>query len=232
MIPIFIGYDPRESIAYHVLAQSIINRTSVPVSIAPLSERMLRGFDGQRDGTNAFIYSRFLVPELSGYQGWAVFMDADMLLRDDLVKLWDQRDDSKAVMVVKHDYHTTAARKLVGTPMECANSDYPRKNWSSMVLWNCGHPQNRILTREFVQEAPGSVLHRFSWLSDDLIGGIGPAWNHLVGEHPKNDQAKLVHFTLGAPCFEYYRKCEHSHEWHRVKDDVNAALDKRLIGAA
>jgi hypothetical protein len=233
MIPVAIGFDPRETIAYHVLEQSIIDKTSAPVAIIPLAERMLRGFDGQRDGTNAFVYSRFLVPELMDYQGWAIYCDSDMLLRDDLLKLWDLRDESKAVMVVQHDYQTSTHRKLIGTPMECENTDYPRKNWSSLILWNCGHEQNRILTSEFVSESPGSVLHRFSWLSDDLIGSIPPEWNHLVGERDKSDRARLVHFTHGSPCFEHYRKCDYSTEWHRTKETVNTALDKsRLMGVA
>jgi hypothetical protein len=233
MIPIAIGYDERESIAFHVLEQSIIDKTSLPVAIIPLASSMLRHFDGQRDGTNAFIYSRFLVPELTDYQGWAMYCDSDMLLRDDLAKLWDLRDESKAVMVVKHDYHTQHRRKLVGTPMECDNADYPKKNHSSMILWNCGHPSNRILTREFVQESPGSVLHRFQWLREEEIGGLPLEWNWLCGEYPHSDSAKLVHFTLGAPCFEHYRKGDYATEWHLRRQIVNEALDKsRLMGVA
>ena len=233
MIPVFIGYDARESIAFHVLEQSIIDKTTTPVAIIPLASRMLRNFDGQRDGTNSFIYSRFLVPELCDYDGWALYMDSDMLLRDDLLKLWDMRDSSKAVMVVQHDYHTKHKRKLIGTPMECDNQDYPRKNWSSLMMWNCGHQQNRILTREFVSESPGSVLHRFQWLKDDEIGSLPVTWNHLVGEYEVADAANLVHFTYGAPCFSHYRKCDYSTEWHTVKEDVNAALDKsHLMGVA
>lgn len=224
-IPVCIGYDVRESIAYHVLEQSIINRSSVPVAIIPLASRMLRNFDGQRDGTNAFIYSRFLVPEMMDYQGWAIFMDADMMLRADLAELWSMRDESKAVMVVKHDYHTHHRRKLIGTPMECDNADYPRKNWSSMVLWNCGHPMNRILNREFIAESPGSVLHRFQWLPDDLIGDLPKEWNWLVGEYGLSPDAKLVHYTYGAPCFRHYSRSDYASEWHGTKDDVAAALD-------
>lgn len=229
MIPIFIGYDPRESIAYHVLEQSIIDRTTSPVAIMPLSSRMLRGFDGQRDGTNAFIYSRFLVPELMDYQGWAVYMDSDMLLRDDLIKLWDLRDESKAAMVVKHDYHTKHARKLIGTPMEAHNADYPRKNWSSLILWNCGHPQNRLLTSEYVSESPGRSLHRFQWLSDDLIGELPREWNWLVGEYPMSADAKLAHFTHGAPCFSHYSRCDYSSEWIGERSEVNHALDRSVL---
>lgn len=229
MIPVCIGYDVRESIAYHVLEQSIIDKTSVPVAIIPLANRMLRNFDGQRDGTNAFIYSRFLVPELMDYQGWAIYCDSDMLLRDDLVKLWDMRDESKAVMVVKHDYHTKHRRKLIGTPMECDNADYPMKNASSLILWNCGHPSNRIINSDFVSESPGSVLHRFQWLRDDEIGGLPKEWNWLVGEMPLSAEAKIVHFTLGAPCFSHYRRCNYATEWHGMREEVNAALDKSQL---
>lgn len=230
---IFIGFDARETIAYHVLSQSIIEKTTIPVSITPLAGNMLRGFDGQRDGTNSFIYSRFLVPELTGFEGWALYLDSDMLARVDLAPLMDMMDHEKAVHVVKHDYLTKHRRKLIGTPMECDNVDYPRKNWSSMILWNCGHPSNKIVTRQFVQEQPGSFLHRFSWLNDHEIGELDPSWNHLVGEYPKDDQAKIVHFTHGAPCFSHYRKCDYANEWHALKESVNTALDKtHLMGVA
>lgn len=233
MIRVCIGFDPRETIAYHVLEQSIIDRTSLPVAIIPLASRLLRNFDGQRDGTNSFIYSRFLVPELMGFDGWAIYMDSDMLLRRDLANLWALRDETKAAMVVKHDYHTKHRRKLIGTPMECDNADYPRKNWSSLILWNCGHPQNRILNREFVSESPGSLLHRFQWLQDDLIGELPVTWNHLVGEYPMTSDANLVHYTYGAPCFSHYRKSDYASEWHGAKEEVNSALDKsHLIGVA
>jgi hypothetical protein len=233
MIPVFIGYDSRESVAYHALEQSIINRTTEPVAIIPLAESMLKGFDGQRDGTNAFIYSRFLVPELSDFQGWAIYCDGDMLLRDDLAKLWALRDPKKAVMVVQHDYHTKHRRKLIGTPMESDNHDYPRKNQSSLILWNCGHMANRHVTEDYVMSAPGSVLHRFAWLPDGLIGELPPAWNHLVGEYPYDPAAKLVHYTCGAPCFSHYRRSDYADEWIKARDDVNHALDKTtLMGAA
>jgi hypothetical protein len=229
LIPIAIGYDIRESIAYHVLEQSIINRTSVPVAIIPLASRLLENFDGQRDGTNAFIYSRFLVPEMMDYQGWALYMDADMLVRRDLAELWALRDESKAVMVVQHDYHTQHRRKLIGTPMECDNADYPKKNHSSLILWNCGHPSNRIVNREFVSESPGSVLHRFQWLRDEEIGALPIEWNWLCGEYPLTLEAKNVHFTLGAPCFSHYSKCDYASEWKGMREEVNACLDLKEL---
>ena len=213
MINIFIGFDQREAQVYHVLTQSILDTTTVPVSITPLHVPMLRDFDGQQDGTNRFIYSRFLVPELMNYQGWALYMDSDMLVRGDLVELWDRIDNSKAVMCVKHEYKTKQKRKFIGTPLECDNQSYPRKNWSSLILWNCAHPLNRILSRRFVAEAGGKVLHRFSWLADHQIGEIPPEWNVLVGEQDYREDAKNAHFTLGAPTFFHYRECDYSGEY-------------------
>lgn len=226
MINLFIGFDPREAATYHVLTQSILNTATVPVAITPLHSPMLNGFDGQQDGTNAFIYSRFLVPELMQFEGWAVYCDSDMLFRSDIAKLWAMRDDSKAVMVCQHDYKTRHPVKSIGTQLEARNDDYPRKNWSSLVLWNCGHPANRLLTRGFVSEAGGRRLHRFEWLADDLIGEIPVSWNHLVWEFAFSPEANLVHFTLGAPGFDYYKDCDYSAEWHGTKRDVN-----HMVGA-
>jgi hypothetical protein len=148
-------------------------------------------------------------------------MDSDMLLRDDLVKLWDMIDPSKAAMVVKHDYETTHTRKFVGTPLEAPNAHYPRKNWSSLILWNCGHPVNTCLTRDFVSSAGGAVLHRFSWMDDSLIGEIPEEWNHLVGEFEYNENAANAHFTLGAPTFFHYRHCDYSGEYMQTLRRVN-----------
>jgi lipopolysaccharide biosynthesis glycosyltransferase len=234
LIPLFSGYDPRESIAYHVLIQSVLQTSSVPVCDIPLHTSMLKNFDGQQDGTNAFIYSRFLVPSLMNYEGWALYCDSDMLFRDDIAKLWALRDDRYAVMVVKHDYKTRYKLKAIGTVMEARNDDYPRKNWSSMVLWNCGHPSNKIVTTEFASQAGGKTLHRFNWLNDDEIGEIPAKWNHLVGEYPYDANAKLVHFTLGSPCFDYYRHCDYSDEWGSYKEQVERADCLRLhkVGGA
>lgn len=212
MIPLYVGYDPREAIAYHVFCQSVIEHGSLPVSFIPLHSGLLSNFDGQQDGTNAFIYSRYLIPHLSRHGGWAIFCDGDMTVKDDIAKLWDLRDDRYAVMVVKHDYKTRYPRKYLGTPLENDNTDYPRKNWSSVVLWNCGHPSNRILSRNFVAEAGGKLLHRFSWLRDDEIGELPPEWNHLVLEYGSNAGAKLLHHTLGTPAFSRYRSSDG--DWH------------------
>ena len=207
-----MGYDPREAVVFTVFNQSVIKYTSIPVSICPLHQDALN-FDGQQDGTNAFIFSRYLVPYLQDYKGWALFADGDMLITEDLKNLWDLRDDKYAVQVVKHDYKTKHYRKYINSPMESDNLDYPKKNWSSVMLFNCGHPANKILTKELVGEAGGAFLHRFQWLTDDEVGELPVEWNHLVGEYKENPDEKLVHFTLVAPCFHHYYEDEYSGEW-------------------
>ncbi len=215
---LFVGHDPREAVAYHVFCESVIRKASRPIHIVPLALSLLRDYEETHtDGSNAFIYSRFLVPHLMGFRDWAMFCDGDMLCRDDIIKLWNLRDDQFAAMVVKHDYKTKAKRKYVGTSMETVNPDYPRKNWSSVILWNCGHPANRILTPAHVMKATGPQLHRFQHLADDEIGELPAEWNHLVTEQPENPDAKLVHYTLGVPEIPAYRDCDYAAEWLQTK---------------
>lgn len=211
MIRIAIGYDEREAVAYHTFCQSILEKASQPVSFTPLVLPALPGYtESHRDGSNAFIYSRFLTPFLFGFEGWAIFADGDMICREDIASLWALRDESKAVQCAKHDYKTKAQDKYLGNK----NQDYPRKNWSSLVLWNCGHPDNRILTPEFVQHQTGAFLHRFTWLKDEQVGELPKEWNWLTTEYPDNYDAKLLHYTLGTPCFKDYWSCDMADEWH------------------
>ena len=214
MIPIFIGYDPREAIAYHTCVNSIIRKATAPVSLNPLALNLLKGYKEQHnDGSNHFIYSRFLVPHLTNYNGWAIFLDGDMILRTDIQELWKLRDESKAVMVVKHDYKTRMTEKYLGAK----NENYPRKNWSSVILWNCGHELNQQITPEFVQSATGAQLHRFTWIPDDRIGELPIEWNWLPDEFDANADAKLLHYTLGTPCFHDFATTPMADEWHRER---------------
>lgn len=222
LIKIAVGFDQREAVAYHTFCQSIIEKTSQPVAFYPLVLKSLEGYkETHTDGSNAFIYSRFLTPFLMDFKGWALFADGDMICREDITKLWSLRDETKAVMCVKHDYKTKAKDKYLGNK----NQDYPRKNWSSLVLWNCEHPKNKILKPEFVMKQSGAFLHRFSWLADDLIGDIPKEWNWLTTEYVDNYEAKLLHFTLGTPCFKDYLNCDMADEWHeahkRSQDGMN-----------
>lgn len=182
----------------------------MPVEFHPLHLGLFKDYtETHKDGSNAFIYSRFLVPWLQSWKGHAIFMDGDMIVKGDIAELWNQRDYYKAVQVVQHDYKTKYPIKYLGSK----NEDYPRKAWSSVVLWNCNHFHNRCLTPKYVQASEGSHLHRFSWLDDRVIGELSPEWNHLVLEYPENQQAKLQHFTIGIPAFPEFDKGAEAKDW-------------------
>jgi lipopolysaccharide biosynthesis glycosyltransferase len=220
LVRLVVGFDVRETIAYHVFCQSVLEKATLPVSFLPLVEQSLACYkETHQDGSNLFTYTRFLTPFLMGFEGWAIFADGDMVCRRDIAELWKLRDSSKAVQVVKHDYLTKSSTKYLGNK----NENYPRKNWSSVVLWNCGHPENRCLTPDLVSSKNGSFLHRFQWLADSLIGELDREWNWLAIEYDENPSANLIHYTLGTPCFRDYRDCSSSEHWHR-------ALSKTLNG--
>lgn len=216
MIPCYLGYDPREAVGTYVFMNSVLRRSSMPVAFHPLALSTLHEYDDSNNlGTNNFIKSRFLIPHLQGYRGWALFVDgADMLMRADIAELWDLRDWHRtAVMVVPHDYRTKFTRKYVGTEMEADNLDYPKKNQSSVMLINCGHPAWSLVTPELVEKATGSYLHRFEFLPEESIKFLPPEWNHLVMEQPYNPDAKLAHWTLGVPGMAAYANSDYAAEW-------------------
>jgi hypothetical protein len=213
VIRVFIGYDPREALAFSVLAYSIHARASRPVSIAPIMLSQLQGvMTRERHPLQStdFSFSRFLTPYLSGYEGWSVFMDCDMLVLDDIAKLFALCDDGYAAMVVKHDHVPRESVKFLDQPQTA----YQKKNWSSVILFN--NAKCRALTPDYVNKATGLELHQFKWLNDDgAIGEIPSAWNHLVGYSAPRKDASLVHYTLGGPYFDEFRNCEYSDEWRR-----------------
>jgi hypothetical protein len=177
-----------------------------------------------RDGTNGFTYLRFLIPHLMGHRGWAIFADgADMICNADIKELADLYSPWHAVQVVKHEYQTKHPRKYVGTAMESANSDYPRKNWSSLMLINCGHYAWRSLTPEKVANMPGSFLHRFQFIEDRFVGELPIEWNWLADEYGRNDEAKLLHWTAGIPGFAHYKDAAHADKWFKANAQANRA---------
>ena len=209
-VKIYIGFDQRESVAYHTFVQSLIDNASIPLQITPLATKNLNSYEEKHeDKSNDFVYSRFLTPFLNEFEGWAIFADGDMVCQTDIKELLELRDDSKALQVVKHDYKTKVHQKYLGN----INQDYPRKNWSSVILWNCSHPKHKILTPDFISNQTGKYLHRFSWLEDEEIGELPKEWNWLATEYPNNEQAKIIHYTLGTPCFKNYRETEMSDVW-------------------
>lgn len=213
LLKIFVGYDPREAVVFHTCVQSIIENTEIPVSIIPLHLKMFDCYNEKHtDGSNAFIYSRFLVPYFSNYSGNSIFIDGDMIVNSDFNKLLQLANKNFAVQVVKHDYKTKYPIKYLGNK----NEDYPKKNWSSVILFNCDHKKNRVLTPEFVERSSGSYLHRFSWLNETEIGEIPKSWNHLVLEYEQKPKADILHFTVGAPCFQEYSQGKEADVWHKT----------------
>lgn len=230
---IYIGYDPREADAYSVCRGSLLKhlKQSIPIHalvlmqlqadrlytrpIERISGRMIDVLSRRPDYNGAmsteFAISRFLVPHLAK-SGWALFQDCDMLVRKDISKLFDLCDPSKALMCVQHEYQPSRREKMDGQ----IQTPYPRKNWSSLMAFNCDHPANKRLTLELINTAPGKDLHGFCWLKDHEIGALPQEWNFLIGESMKNDDPAVAHFTNGVPSMKGYENCKFSDEWRRA----------------
>ena len=221
MLNVYIGYDARESVAFYTLAHSILARASVPVSITPLMRSQLKGVYTRPRGpteSTEFALTRFLTPALSGYRGWSVFMDCDMLCRTDIAELQTHidRHPDKAVLVCQHDYVPKTQRKF----LDQVQTKYPRKNWSSFMAFN--NARCVALTPDYVNSASGLDLHRFKWLDDAMIGGLPLEWNWLVGEYDYRADAKVVHFTLGGPYFDECRGCDYADEWFAESESMRS----------
>ncbi len=223
-IPIFIGYDSKEAVAWHVLAHSILRHASRPVAISPVRLENLRGtFERERNPLQSteFSFTRFLTPWLCGYQGWALFTDCDMLMREDVARLWELRDPRFAVQVVKHHHVPNETTKFLDQPQ----TKYEKKNWTSVMLMNCA--ECRALTPEYVNTASGLELHQFKWLGDDgRIGELPSKWNHLVDYDPPRADAALVHFTQGGPWFAEYTEVEFAAEWFDERARMTSAAGR------
>ena len=217
-IRVFIGFDPREAVAFSVLSYSIHARASLPVTIAPLMlsqlKKELRRERHPLQSTD-FSFSRFLVPSLAGFKGWALFMDCDMLMLDDIAKLWALRDERYGAMVVKHSHVPQETRKFLNEPQ----TQYEKKNWSSVMLLNCG--KCSALTEDYVNSASGLQLHRFEWLgNDDLIGAIPHRWNYLVDYDPPAPLSELsnIHYTIGGPYIPGFENCGYAALWFAERE--------------
>lgn len=213
MIRVFIGYDKSEAVAYNVLQHSIVTRASQPVSITPLIRRQLQPpLTKERDelASTDFVDTRFLVPYLSNYEGWSLFLDCDFICNEDITALWQLRDDNYAVMCRKHALTTLSPYKFLGHKQ----ISYPKKNWASFMLFN--NARCKALTVDYVNQAANLDLLQFKWLNDDaLIGDLPTRFNHLVGINQEDSNAAWIHFTLGIPAFTEYADCEWAQQWRR-----------------
>ena len=213
---IFIGYDSKEDIAYRVCKRSLLSNSTIDLNILSLKlfELIKKNFYTRTIdplASTEFTYSRFLVPKLMNYKGWAVFCDCDFLFFEDIANLFKNLDNSKAVYCVKHDYTPKEKHKMDGQQQTI----YPRKNWSSFIVFNCSHESNKKLTLDLVNSETGSFLHQFKWLSDDEIGSLDERWNWLEGwtSNHNNTFPFAVHYTRGGPWFNEWQDVEFAKEW-------------------
>lgn len=232
VLTIYIGWDSREPIAADVCRHSILEHASIPVNIVYLKQDDLRAqgiYQRPVDdlGSTEFTFTRFLVPYLNNYEGWAIFVDCDFVFVEDVAELLALADRTKAVQVVQHDYTPPEGVKMDGKQQH----PYPRKNWSSMILWNCAHKDNKKVTLDFANTATGQELHRFTWLRDKDIGNLAPEWNWLVGwyREVRDGYPKAIHYTLGGPWFDNYRDCEYADVWNRYRDSFEAGKFNQTI---
>ena len=217
----YIGYDAKEDIAYRVCKQSLINKSTISISVKSLKlyELISKNFYTRSIdplASTEFTYSRFLIPALMNYNGWAVFCDCDFLFFEDISLLFNSLDDNKALYCVQHDYTPKEKHKMDGQKQ----SIYPRKNWSSFMVFNCSHPSNKKLTKEIVNAESGSFLHQLKWLDDSEIGSLDERWNWLEGWTSNHNKSEpfAVHFTRGGPWFEEWQDVEFAKEWNRERD--------------
>jgi len=229
MLQVFIGFDKKEIAAYQVCAYSIIRNSSVPVSIAPLNIQYFPWFsNNDYKASTDFAFTRFLVPWLSEYKGWSLFIDGDMLVRGDIKELFDHADDKYAVQCVQHDYTPKMGKKF----LNAEQTDYDRKNWSSVMLFNNAKCQN--LTPGYVNTTHGLELHQMEWCKGTEIGSIPSTWNVLVGEEGPSSRftdPQLVHFTRGGPYFKQFSFTPYADEWNQYHAEANSVLDTRIVEA-
>lgn len=218
---IFVGYDSREDIAWQVCRQSLLRHAGEGVEVCPLRQPALRELGlytrpADAGASTEFSLTRFLTPYLAAQSGWVIFCDCDFLFTGDVRDVFQSLDPSKAVYCVQHDYTPAHAVKMDGKQQTA----YPRKNWSSFMVFNCDHPDVRALTPEVVNSAPPAYLHRFEWIKDPAaIGALNVEWNFLEGEYSKPDQIpRVIHYTNGGPWFEQWQDCDYADLWLNERD--------------
>ncbi len=217
---VFIGYDPREKIAYHVLSQSILANSSIPVTISPINLKNLRKFykrPKEKNHSTEFSISRFLTPYLSDYKGYSLYLDCDFIVLEDIAKLLSlvSKDNNKTVWCVKHkDYLPKDKTKFLREKQ----IPYAKKNWSSFMIFN--NARCKILTPKLVAKANGLYLHQFKWTQEKFIGSLPNNWNILVEEQKLPKKINALHYTLGGPYFKKHSKCPGANHWFKYKKQI------------
>lgn len=217
----FVGYDSREDIAWQVCRHSLLRHASPDLEVIPLRQSVLRELGlytrAQDVGASTeFSLTRFLTPYLAAQSGWVVFCDCDFLFTTDVREVFDGLDPSKALYCVQHDYTPHFEVKMDGKKQ----ATYPRKNWSSFMVFNCDHPDVKALTPAVVNSATPACLHRFEWVRDqNAVGALDLDWNFLEGEYPKPETTpRVIHYTNGGPWFEEWQECDYAELWNNERE--------------
>jgi lipopolysaccharide biosynthesis glycosyltransferase len=220
-VKVFVGYDSREDIAWQVCRNSLLRHSRHQVDVYPIRQTALREIGlytrpADAGASTEFSLTRFLTPYLSAQGGWTIFCDCDFLFTGDVRAVFEGLDQSKAVYCVQHDYKPAHAIKMDGKKQ----ATYPRKNWSSFMLFNCDHPDVQALTPDVVNSASPAYLHRLEWVRDPAaIGALALEWNFLEGEYPRPDQTpQVIHYTNGGPWFDEWQDCDFADLWLRERD--------------
>lgn len=248
---IFLGYDPRENAAFAIARESCRRHMSVSIPVYGLVLRDLQPNGGlgwyrrpiewrpsaadkpvmwdvvsDAPMSTEHANARFFVPKIAR-RGWALFADGDVLFRGNVCRLFDQLDNSKALFCVKHDHEPAGGVKMDGQ----VQTQYARKNWSSVMAFNCDHPANApLFDLDFLNTTPGRDLHRMCWLDDEeLIGELHPCWNHLVGHSDPNTSATIAHFTSGVPDMPGYENQPYAEEWFRAREEWARGASSMIV---
>jgi len=232
---VFVGYDSREDIAWQVCRHSLYRHCEDHLQVAPLRQSVLRELGLYTRPIDAaasteFSLTRFLTPYLAAQSGWAIFCDCDFLFTTDVLGVLQGLDPAKALYCVQHEYTPYFQVKMDGKKQ----ASYPRKNWSSFMVFNCDHPNVKSLTPEVVNSASPAFLHRFEWVGDEsAIGALDLDWNFLEGEYPKPLRTpRVIHYTNGGPWFEEWQNCDYADLWLHERDLYLESLDDGRVRQA
>lgn len=229
-LKVFVGYDSREDIAWQVCRHSLLRHAREPLQVVPIRQSVLRELclytrPADPSASTEFSLTRFLAPYLAAQGGWVIFCDCDFLFTTDVRKVLEGLDPAKAVYVVQHDYTPTFHVKMDGQ----RQTTYPRKNWSSFMVFNCDHPDVAALTPAVVNASAPAYLHRFEWVADeDHIGALDLDWNFLEGEYPcPAVTPRVIHFTNGGPWFEEWTNVSFADLWLTERKLYEQAFSQR-----
>jgi lipopolysaccharide biosynthesis glycosyltransferase len=189
-IDIFVGADRSQLLAVAVLEHSIRRHTRRPAQVRPLIDLDLPEPRDLRQGSRTnFSFARFAIPELCGYRGRALYLDADMLVFRDIGELWDIPFEGASVAIQEEIPEHVVAHDKPGAPAR-------RVKQCSVMLIDC--ERARWDVRRIVAGLDGrytyeELMYQLCILPEQEIRYAVPfAWNSL--EH-FDEATRLIHYT-------------------------------------